>query len=48
MSKHTFLRELIGRMTVAEKCGQLNLLTGTMDATWMKDSGDLEATIRAG
>ena len=48
MSKDTFLRELIGRMTVEEKCGQLNLLTGTMDVTGMKDSGDLEATIRAG
>ena len=48
MSKDTFLRELIGRMTVAEKCGQLNLLTGTMDATGMKHTDHLEATIRAG
>lgn len=48
MSKDTFLRELLGRMTVAEKCGQLNQLTGAMDATGMKHSGDLEATIRAG
>ncbi len=48
MSKGTFLRELIARMTVEEKAGQLNLLTGTMDATGMQHSGDLEATIRAG
>ncbi|MES2923225.1 MAG: glycoside hydrolase family 3 N-terminal domain-containing protein [Verrucomicrobiota bacterium] len=48
MSKDTFLRELLDRMTIAEKCGQLNLLTGTMDATGMKDSGDLEAAVRAG
>ena len=48
MNKDTFLRELVGRMTIEEKCGQLNLLTGTMDATGMKDSGDLEATIRRG
>ena len=48
MGKDTFLRELLGRMTVAEKCGQLNLLTGTMDATGMKDSGDLAAAVRSG
>ena len=48
MSKDTFLRELRGRMTITEKCGQLNLLTGTMDATGTKHSDDLEATIRAG
>ena len=48
MSKDTFLRELLGRMTVAEKCGQLNLLTGTMADTGTKDSDDREAQIRAG
>lgn len=48
MNKDTFLRELLGRMTITEKCGQLNLLTGTMDATGTKHSGDLETTIRAG
>ena len=48
MSKDIFLRELLGRMTVAEKCGQLNLLTGTMDATGVKDSGDLAAAVRSG
>ena len=48
MSKDTFLRELLGRMTVAEKCGQLNLLTGTMADTGTKDSHDREAQIRAG
>ena len=48
MSKDAFLRELLGRMSVAEKAGQLNLLTGTMDATGLKDSPDLEAKIRDG
>ncbi len=48
MSKDTFLRELLRQMTVAEKAGQLNLLTGTMDATGMKHSDDLGAKIRAG
>lgn len=48
VNQHDFLRELLGRMSVKEKAGQLNLLTGAMDATGMKDSGDLEAKIRAG
>jgi beta-glucosidase len=48
MSKETFLKELLGRMSTGEKAGQLNLLTGAMDATGMKNSGDLEAKIRAG
>lgn len=48
MSKETFLNELLGRMSVAEKAGQLNLLTGAMDATGMKNVGDLEAKVRAG
>ncbi|MEO5914342.1 MAG: glycoside hydrolase family 3 N-terminal domain-containing protein [Luteolibacter sp.] len=48
MNKDTFLRDLLNRMTVKEKLGQLNLLTGAMDATGMKDSGDLEAKIRDG
>lgn len=48
MSKDTFLRELLGRMSVEEKAGQLNLLTGTMDATGMKHSDDLAEQIRSG
>ena len=48
MDKETFLRELLGRMSAGEKAGQLNLLTGAMDATGMKTSGELEAKIRAG
>ncbi len=48
MSKEPFLRELLGRMSVEDKAGQLNLLTGAMDATGMKDSAELEARIRAG
>ncbi len=48
MNKDTFLRKLLGRMTITEKAGQLNLLTGTMDATGTKHSDDLEAAIRAG
>ena len=48
MSKDAFLHELLGRMSVEEMAGQLNLLTGAMDATGMKHSDDLEAKIRAG
>ena len=48
MSKETFLHELLGRMSVGEKAGQLNLLTGAMDATGMKHSEDLGEKIRAG
>ncbi len=48
MSKETFLHELLGRMSVEEKAGQLNLLTGAMDATGMKHSEDLGEKIRAG
>ena len=48
MSKETFLRELLARMSVQEKAGQMNLLTGTMDATGMEDSTDLVGRIRAG
>ena len=48
MDRDEFLRGLLGRMSVEEKAGQLNLITGTMDATGMKDSGDLAAKIRAG
>lgn len=48
MSKDTFLRELLGRMSLEEKAGQLNLLTGTMDATGMKHSDDLAEKIRSG
>ena len=48
MDRNEFLRGLLERMSVEEKAGQLNLITGTMDATGMKDSGDLAAKIRAG
>ncbi len=48
MNRELFLRELLGRMTLEEKAGQLNQLTGTMDATGVKDSADLEAKIRDG
>lgn len=48
MSKVTFLRTLLDRMTVEEKAGQLNLLTGSMDETGMKHSEDLAEKIRAG
>ena len=48
MSKDAFLHELLGRMSVEEKAGQLNLLTGAMDATGMKHSDDLETKIHAG
>ncbi len=48
MGKEAFLQSLLERMSVKEKAGQLNLLTGTMDATGMKDSGDLAAKIRRG
>src|SRR6478609_1245992 len=48
MRKEPFLRELLGRMSIEDKAGQLNLLTGAMDATGMKDSVELEARIRAG
>ncbi|MES2441118.1 MAG: glycoside hydrolase family 3 N-terminal domain-containing protein [Verrucomicrobiota bacterium] len=48
MSKEPFLRELMSLMSLEEKLGQLNLLTGTMDATGMKHSGDLAAKIRDG
>ena len=48
MSKDAFLHELLGQMSVEEKAGQLNLLTGAMDATGMKHSDDLAEKIRAG
>ena len=48
MHRESFLRELLGRMSLAEKAGQLNLLTGVMDATGAKDSTDLETRIRDG
>lgn len=48
MTKQTFLRDLLDRMSLGEKAGQLNLLTGTMDATGIEDSDDLEAKILHG
>ena len=47
-SKQIFLRDLLNRMSIDDKVGQLNLLTGTMDATGMKNSEDLEAKILGG
>jgi beta-glucosidase len=40
--------QLISTMTVEEKAGQLNLLTGNMDVTGLKNSEDLEGKIEAG
>ncbi len=48
MKGEPFLRNLLDRMSLEEKAGQLNLLTGTMDATGVKDSDDLEAKVRDG
>jgi beta-glucosidase len=48
MHKDGFLEDLLSRMTLEEKAGQLNLLTYTMDATGIKDSADLEEKIRTG
>ena len=47
-AKQIFLSELLERMHLEEKIGQLNLLSGAMDVTGMKDSGDLAAKIRSG
>lgn len=46
--KKDFLSDLLTRMSLEEKAGQLNLLTGTMDSTGMKDAEDLEIKIRGG
>lgn len=48
MKGDDFLRGLLDPMSLEEKAGQLNLLTGAMDASGMKTSGDLEAKIRDG
>jgi beta-glucosidase len=48
MNKEAFLRALLARMSIQEKAGQMNLLTGTMDATGVKHSTDLTAKICAG
>lgn len=48
MTKESFLSGLLGRMSIREKAGQLNLLTGSMDITGSKDSGNLEERIRQG
>ena len=47
-AKQIFLSGLLERMHLEEKIGQLNLLSGAMDVTGMKDSGDLAAKIRSG
>jgi beta-glucosidase len=48
MTREHFLHELLARMSLEEKLGQLNLLTGAMDASGMQDSADLEAKVRDG
>jgi len=48
VNKQAFLHELLDQMSLGEKAGQLNLLTGAMDATGMKNSADLETKIRLG
>ncbi len=46
--KQLFLEALVGRMSLADKVGQLNLLVGTMAVTGTKESGGLEAKVRTG
>lgn len=46
--KTTFLSELLSRMSIQDKAGQLNLLAGGMDATGTQNATDLEAQILAG
>jgi beta-glucosidase len=46
--KAAFLRELLSRMTIPDKAGQLNLLSGDMDATGIQNATDLEARILDG
>ena len=41
-NKQAFLQELLDRMSVEDKAGQLNFLTGSMDVTGMKRSEHLE------
>jgi len=48
MSKESFLRGLLDRMSIPEKAGQLNLLAGSMDITGSTDSGNLEERVREG
>ncbi len=48
MNRDEHLAGLLERMSVRDKTGQLNLLTGSMDATGLQDSGDLEAKVRDG
>lgn len=48
VNKHAFIDELLDRISVEEKIGQLNLLTGAMDATGTQNSGDLEMKVRSG
>ncbi len=47
-SKKTFLNSLLGRMSIEDKVGQLNLLAGDMDVTGVKNSNDLEGKILTG
>lgn len=48
MTKESFLADLLGRLSVEEKAGQLNLLSGEMDATGAKHSAGLHEKIRSG
>ncbi|MEO8616697.1 MAG: glycoside hydrolase family 3 N-terminal domain-containing protein [Luteolibacter sp.] len=47
-SKKTFLQNLLGRMSIEDKIGQLNLLAGDMDITGVRNSTDLESKILNG
>ncbi len=47
-NKQAFLQALLDRMSVEDKAGQLNFLTGSMDVTGMKRSEHLEQRIREG
>lgn len=46
--KKTYLDNLLSRMSIDDKVGQLNLLTGTMDSTGLENSANLEEKVLAG
>lgn len=47
-AKKTFLKNLLGTMSIKDKIGQLNLLAGDMDVTGVKNSTDLKSKILSG
>lgn len=47
-TKKTFLDNLLSRMSIDDKVGQLNLLTGAMDSTGTENSANLEEQVLAG